>query len=56
MKNYELLIEGFLNGNLTWVKDKMAEETYSLGDLFEYYVEEYRPSVEDMVWMVKALS
>lgn len=49
------MITSYINGNISTVKQDLENSPYSLGELLEYYVLEYKPSMEAVILFVKRL-
>lgn len=51
------LIESYLNGNISFVRNRLQNSSYTLGELLEYFVYHsgYCPSTDEIVMFVKRL-
>ena len=51
----EELLESYLNGNISYVREQMKREGIYLCDMIELYVEMYDPDGNEIVLMIRRL-
>lgn len=49
------LLDSYINGNLSQVREEIKENNYNLGDIMEYYVEDYNADINDCILLAKRL-
>lgn len=51
----EDLLESYINGNHSWVKEQLAEREILLSELLEDYINQVDPDHDDILLFVKRL-
>lgn len=49
------IIETYINGNLKDALEMLNNSSHSFGDLYEYYIEEFKPDLYETTLFVKRM-
>ena len=49
------LLESYINGNISHVRERLINEPYGFTEFFDAYVDNYDPSIEDIKLFVRRL-
>lgn len=50
------LLENYINGNISHVKQRLTNEPYSFSEFFDHFIDQHQPSTDDIKLFVRRLT